>query len=262
MRRLQVDELRIRFGEGPCVVDGISFCIAEGEILALVGGSGSGKSLTARALLGLLPATARCSGRVRLDDIELSGWTEKQWRTIRGRDIALIFQDPMATLNPVLRIDTQLMEAVHAHRRLPYAQTRELALRTLEQVGLPEASRHLHAYPHQLSGGMRQRVAIAMALINHPAFIIADEATTALDVTLQAQVLQLLRAHCREQGSGLLWISHDLALVAGLADRIAVMHEGLIVETGPTARIVHAPTHPYTRALLAAVPWAARGARR
>lgn len=255
---MQLDDLHIALN-GRQPVAGVTLQLAAGEIVALVGASGSGKTLCARAMMGLLPPGACIShGSLCWRGQPLTHYTEAQWRRLRGKEIAMIFQDPMSTLNPVLRIDTQLMEAVQAHRRISRHEAGQLALQALEQVGMPQARERLRAWPHQLSGGMRQRVAIAMALINRPALIIADEATTALDVTLQSQILQLMQHHCRHSGSSLLWISHDLTVVAGLADRIAVMQAGRIVECGPTRQLIDQPQHAYTRALLHALPRAQR----
>lgn len=236
------------------VVHDASLSVAAGETVALVGASGSGKSLTARACLGLLPGGARVTGgELCWRGQRVNEWGEKQWRQVRGKDIAIVLQDPQSALHPLLSIETQLVEAIRAHERINGRAARDRAMQALADVGLQEASRHLASLPHQLSGGMRQRVAIAMALINRPALIIADEATTALDVTLQAQIVQLLQHHATAHGSSLLWISHDLALVAALAQRIAVMDAGRVVECAPTPAILEHPRHAATRALLDAV---------
>ena len=175
-------------------------------------------------------------------------------RQLRGNEIAMIFQDPMMTLNPVLRIDTQMTETILAHEKVSAAAARDRARQALAMVGIPSPEERLMAYPHQLSGGMRQRVAIAIALLNHPKLIIADEPTTALDVTIQAQILYEVQKLCRETGTAMIWITHDLAVVSGLADRIAVMYAGRIVETGATADVIHAPRHPYTQGLIHSIP--------
>ncbi|WP_367278266.1 ABC transporter ATP-binding protein [uncultured Alsobacter sp.] len=236
-------------------VDGISFGLAEGEILGLVGESGSGKSITGFSILGLVDPPGRIvEGSIDFEGRDLVGMSEEERRALRGNRIAMIFQDPSMTLNPVLRIDTQMIETVLAHRSIPEAQARRIARDALEKVGIPSPDERLKAYPYELSGGMRQRVAIAIALLNQPRLIIADEPTTALDVSIQGQILHEVRTLCRQTGTALIWITHDLAVVAGLADRIAVMYAGRIVETGTTAEIIERPLHPYTRGLIASVP--------
>ena len=248
---------RSRDGE-VTAVDDISFELAAGEVLGLVGESGCGKSMTGYSLIDLVdPPGYVAGGSVRLNGRELRGLPAKAWRALRGDRIAMIFQDPMLTLNPVLRIDTQMVETVLAHRRISRAEALARALDALERVGIPAAAERLRSYPHQLSGGMRQRVAIAIALLNQPDLIIADEPTTALDVTIQAQILYEMQTLCREAGTGLIWITHDLSVVAGLADRVCVMYAGRIVEQGSTAQVLEHPAHPYTRGLLDATPAAA-----
>ncbi|MEM6945970.1 MAG: ABC transporter ATP-binding protein, partial [Pseudomonadota bacterium] len=212
-------------------VDGVSFAVGRGEVLGIVGESGSGKSVTGFSVLGLVdPPGEVVGGSVRFQGEELVGAAPERLRALRGSKIAMIFQDPMMTLNPVLRIDTQMIEAVRAHGRVGKAEARLRAREALARVGIPSPDERLRAYPHQLSGGMRQRVAIAIAFLNAPDLIIADEPTTALDVTIQAQILSEAQKLCREAGTALIWITHDLAVVAGLADRIAVMYAGRIVE--------------------------------
>ncbi|MEM6680579.1 MAG: ABC transporter ATP-binding protein, partial [Pseudomonadota bacterium] len=240
-------------------VDGVSFQIGRGEVLGIVGESGSGKSVTGFSVLGLVdPPGEIAGGSVRFRGEELVGAAPERLRALRGNRIAMIFQDPMMTLNPVLRVDTQMIEAVLAHKDVPRAEARERARDALARTGIPSPDERLTAYPHQLSGGMRQRVAIAIAFLNEPDLIIADEPTTALDVTIQAQILAEAQTLCREAGTALIWITHDLAVVAGLADRIAVMYAGRIVEQGPTDDVIDRPLHPYTVGLLGSVPSAGR----
>ncbi len=236
-------------------VDGVSFEVGKGEIMGLVGESGSGKSVTGFSIIGLVDPPGRVvEGRIIHDGRDLAGLDDEQMRSLRGNRIAMIFQDPMMTLNPVLRIETQMVEAVLAHNTVPAAQAREAARDALGQVGIASPDERLRAYPHQFSGGMRQRVAIAIALLNRPSLIIADEPTTALDVTIQGQILYEAQKLCRETGASMIWITHDLAVVAGIADRISVMYAGRIVEQGTTADIIDQPAHPYTRGLIGSVP--------
>jgi len=244
-------------------VDDVSFSVEAGRILALVGESGSGKSVTGFSILGLVDPPGRIvEGAILYNGDDLVGMPYERLRALRGGRIAMIFQDPMMTLNPVLRIDTQMVEAVFAHKKVSRRVAREIARDALGLVGLPSPEERLHAYPHQLSGGMRQRVAIAIAMLHRPDVIIADEPTTALDVTIQAQILFEVQKLCRENGTALVWISHDLAVVAGLADEICVMYAGRIVERGGVDDVLDAPLHPYTRGLLDSVPASnARGAR-
>jgi peptide/nickel transport system ATP-binding protein len=236
-------------------VDGVSFTVDRGEVLGLVGESGSGKTVTGFSILGLVDPPGRIvEGSVRLAGEELIGKCEPELRAYRGREIAMIFQDPMMTLNPVLRIDTQMIEAITAHERVSHRAAWVRARDALSAVGIAAPEERLAAYPHQFSGGMRQRVAIAIALLHQPALLIADEPTTALDVTIQSQILAEVQTLCAETGTALLWITHDLAVVAGLADRIAVMYAGRIVEDGPVDAVLDAPLHPYTRGLIGSVP--------
>ena len=236
-------------------VDGIDFEVGAGEVLGLVGESGSGKSVTGFSIIGLVDPPGRIvAGSIRFKGEELVGATESRLQDLRGDRIAMIFQDPMMTLNPVLRIDTQMTEAVLAHRQIGKQAAWERARDALGSVGIPSPEERLRAYPHQLSGGMRQRVAIAIAFLNDPDLIIADEPTTALDVTIQAQIIHEAQALCRRTGASLVWITHDLAVVAGLADRIAVMYAGRIVESGLTDDVIDRPLHPYTVGLLGSVP--------
>ncbi|MBC7704441.1 MAG: ABC transporter ATP-binding protein [Rhodoferax sp.] len=236
-------------------VNGVSFTIMPGQIMGLVGESGSGKSLTGYSLIGLIDAPGRIvGGSVRLNGQELVGCTQDHLRSIRGNRIAMIFQDPMMTLNPVLRIDTQMMEAVRAHQRVSKAQARAMARDALARVGIASPDERLLAYPHQFSGGMRQRVAIAIALLNRPDLIICDEPTTALDVTIQGQILFEMQKLCSETGTALIWITHDLSVIAGLADTVCVMYAGKIVESGTAREVLEHPRHPYSNALIASAP--------
>ncbi|MBM3570460.1 MAG: ABC transporter ATP-binding protein, partial [Alphaproteobacteria bacterium] len=236
-------------------VDGVDFALGRGEILGLVGESGSGKSITGFSILGLVDPPGRVvEGSIRFDGRELVGLSEEELRHLRGRRIGMVFQDPMMTLNPVLRIDTQMIEAVQAHDAVDRATARERARAALGKVGIPSPDERLAAYPHQFSGGMRQRVAIAIALLHDPALIVADEPTTALDVTIQGQILHEIQGLCRKSGTALIWITHDLSVVASLADRICVMYAGRIVETGTVDEVLDAPAHPYTKGLLGSVP--------
>jgi len=259
---LEVRDLRTRFHtrEGVLpVVDGVSFTLRRGQVLGLVGESGSGKSVTGFSIMGLIDPPGRVEGgQLLFQGSELRDLSPRERRSLQGDRMAMIFQDPMATLNPVLDIATQMIEAVQAHRRVSRAQARQLARDTLASMGIPSPDERLDAYPHQLSGGMRQRVAIAIALLHGPDLIIADEPTTALDVTLQAQILSEVQALVRERGTALIWISHDLSVVAGLADQIAVMYAGRIVEHGTVDDVLDHPQHPYTQGLIGSLPSANR----
>jgi len=236
-------------------VEDVSFTVEPGQILGLVGESGSGKSVTGFSILGLVDPPGRVvSGQIRFNGKELIGLPEDKMRRIRGNRMAMVFQDPMMTLNPVLRIDTQMIEAILAHKPIEKELARQQARDALGQVGIPSPDERLKAYPHQFSGGMRQRVAIAIALLNKPDLIIADEPTTALDVTIQGQILHEVQRLCRESGTALIWITHDLAVVAGLADRICVMYAGRIVESGKVGEVLDQPLHPYTHGLIGSVP--------
>jgi peptide/nickel transport system ATP-binding protein len=236
-------------------VDGVSFEVKPGEILGLVGESGSGKTITGFSIMGLIDAPGRIvEGEISFGGRNLATLDDNEMRKIRGNGIAMIFQDPMMTLNPVLRVDTQMVEAVRAHADVDKATALEMARLALEQVGIPSPERRLKAYPHELSGGMRQRVAIAIAFINKPDLIIADEPTTALDVTIQAQILYEAKQLCEKTGTAMIWITHDLAVVAALADRVAVMYAGRIVELGTTDDVIDSPLHPYTEGLIGSVP--------
>ncbi|MFL6716820.1 MAG: ABC transporter ATP-binding protein [Burkholderiaceae bacterium] len=255
---LAVEHLRTEFATAAGVVravDDVSFTVARGQIMGLVGESGSGKSMTGYSIMALVDPPGRVTaGSIRLNGRELAGLPAQEMRKLRGERIAMIFQDPMMTLNPVLRIDTQMMEAVLAHHPVGRKRAREMARDGLARVGISAPDERLLAYPHQFSGGMRQRVAIAIALLNKPDLIICDEPTTALDVTTQNQILYEMQTLCRESGSALVWITHDLAVVAGLADTVAVMYAGQLVEQGTVREVLETPRHPYTRALIASAP--------
>jgi peptide/nickel transport system ATP-binding protein len=244
-------------------VQGVSFELDRGQILGLVGESGSGKSVTGFSILGLIDPPGRIAGgSVKFDGQELVGAPEERLRALRGKRIAMIFQDPMMTLNPVLSVETQMVETVLAHEKVSRQAARSRAVDALGRVGIASAPQRLGQYPHQFSGGMRQRVAIAIALLHSPDLVIADEPTTALDVTVQGQILYEMQKLVREVGSALIWITHDLAVIAGLADRVAVMYAGRIVEDGAVDDVLDAPAHPYTRGLLDSVPANNAGARR
>ncbi|MEO3435169.1 ABC transporter ATP-binding protein [Inquilinus sp. CAU 1745] len=256
---LAVENLRTHFFTRAGVVkavDGVSFTVGRGEVLGLVGESGSGKSVTGFSILGLVDEPGRIieGSSVRFQGQELVGVRESRLRQLRGRRIAMIFQDPMMTLNPVLRIETQMVEAIQAHERVGHRAAVERARDALGQVGIASPEERLKAYPHQFSGGMRQRVAIAIALLHSPDLIVADEPTTALDVTIQAQILFEVQKLCERSGTALIWITHDLAVVSGLADKIAVMYAGRIVDSGDAAQVIEHPLHPYTRGLMDSVP--------
>ena len=254
---LDVRDLAIRFRQDGRIIDavkGVSFTIGKGETVALVGESGSGKSVTALATVSLLPDSALVTGSVRYNGAEMVGAAEPELRRVRGNDISFIFQEPMTSLNPLHTIQTQLGESLALHQGLTGDAARARIIELLNKVGIREAESRLDAYPHQLSGGQRQRVMIAMALANGPDLLIADEPTTALDVTIQAQILELLADLKRTEGLSLLFITHDLGVVRRIADQVCVMQGGEIVEQGPAAQIFAAPQHPYTQKLLAAEP--------
>jgi peptide/nickel transport system ATP-binding protein len=261
---LRVDGLSIGFG-GRAAVDRISFEIGAGETLGLVGESGSGKSATSLAVMGLLPAEAELSGKILfagadgLGEVDLLKMREGEMRRLRGREVAMIFQEPMTALNPAMRVGAQIGEAVLAHARrtgggLSRKEVERRVLEAMREVGLPEPELRARDYPHQFSGGQRQRILIAMAIVNRPRLLIADEPTTALDVTVQAQILALLKELRRTHGLSMLFISHDLAVVAQIADRVAVMQAGRIVEQAEVGELFRNPRHAYTRRLLASAP--------
>ncbi|MFE6055501.1 dipeptide ABC transporter ATP-binding protein [Kitasatospora sp. NPDC056446] len=254
---LAVRDLRVDFAgpNGPVpAVRGVDLTLRRGETLGIVGESGSGKSVTALSVLGLLPGTARLSGSVRLDGRELVGLPGKELAAIRGRRVAMVFQDPLSAFTPVYRIGDQIAEAVRIHQRVDRATARRRAAELLDLVGIPAPDRALDSFPHEFSGGMRQRAMIAMAVANEPDILLADEPTTALDVTIQAQVLDVLRTARRETGAALVLVSHDLGVIAGTADRVAVMYAGRVVETAGVDELFAAPHHPYSLGLIGALP--------
>jgi len=257
---LQVENLRVSFptGDGGLVypVDGVSFTLDRGRTLALVGESGCGKSLTSLALLRLIPSPGRIENgsTILLGDTDVLSLRGEPLRKIRGRRIGMVFQDPMTSLNPVFTVGDQIAEGVRAHFDVSRAEARRRALMLLQEVGIPDPAARLDAYPHQLSGGMRQRVMIAIALSAEPEILVADEPTTALDVTVQAQILEVLDRLRDRHGMAVLLITHDLGIVAGRADRVAVMYAGQIVEEAPTERLFASPSHPYTQGLFASIP--------
>ncbi len=258
---LAVDQLRVGFprprgGGSYHPVDGISFTIDRGETLALVGESGSGKSLTSLALLRLVPPPGQVAAGsvIKLDGVDVMSLEGEALRAIRGGRIGLVFQDPTTSLNPVLTAGYQVKEALTAHAKFSGGEAKERTIALLDEVGIPDPTGRYGAYPHELSGGLRQRVMIAIALAGEPDLLIADEPTTALDVTVQAQILELLDRLRAARGMAVLLITHDLGVVAGRADRVMVMYAGQLVETGPTAELFSAPAHPYTQALLGSIP--------
>jgi peptide/nickel transport system ATP-binding protein len=251
---LAIENLRAWFGANEVVRD-LSLTLERGEVLGLVGESGSGKSVSSLAILGLLDPAARIEGSIRWMGRELVGLSNRELRGIRGREIAMIFQEPMTALNPVMTVGKQIAEAIQAHRpRLGGRDAKREAIAALESVAIADAARRFGDYPHQFSGGQRQRILIAMALVHKPQLLIADEPTTALDVTVQAQVLELLKSLQREYGVAMLFTSHDLAVVGQMADRVAVMRSGQILESGASRDVFARPQHAYTKSLLAALP--------
>ena len=248
---LSIEALTISLGDRP-LIEAVSLCVNEGERLGLVGASGSGKTLTALGILGLLPASARIGGSITFRGATLTGMGDSALRRIRGREIGMVFQEPMTALNPLMRIGAQVAETVRLHRRTSHVQARELAREALDLVGLSGEQGALDRYPHELSGGQRQRVAIAIAVVLRPSLLIADEPTTALDVQAQEQVLQLLCELSRTRGMGLILVSHDLAVIARTTDRVLVMHQGRVVEEVPASGLMHDLRHPYSIALRAA----------
>jgi dipeptide transport system ATP-binding protein len=262
MSLLTLKNLHVHFGPFPAV-DGVDLSVDKGELLGIVGESGSGKSVTMLALMGLIDAP----GKVTADAIEFQGQdllklSARERRALIGRDVAMVFQDALSSLNPSYTVGAQIAEVLKTHLSLSGKAARQRVVELLELVEIPDAANRANAYPHQLSGGMNQRVMIAMAIACNPKLLIADEPTTALDVTIQAQIMALLLKLQREQGMGLIMITHDLAVVAEMAQRVAVMYAGQIVETGPVPDLFDAPRHPYTNALLAAIPEHNHGARR
>lgn len=236
-------------------LDDVSFSIAPGEILGFVGESGAGKSLTGMAILGLLDPPGRvAAGELRLGERRIDTLSQREMRRVRGKEIGAVFQDPLMSLNPLLQIGDQLVETIRTHLPVSQEEAVQRALGLMRAVGIPAPEARFTAYPHQFSGGMRQRIVIALALCAEPRLIVADEPTTALDVSIQAQVLQLLRKLCRENGTSMLLVTHDMGVIAETADRVAVMYAGRIVEIGPVEDVIRAPVHPYTRGLMGAIP--------
>jgi peptide/nickel transport system ATP-binding protein len=255
---LAVDRLRVEFPTraGTLVaVDGVSLEIAPGEVLGVVGESGAGKSLTGAAIIGLIDPPGRIgAGEVRLGERRIDNLPPEEMRRVRGREIGAVFQDPLTSLNPLYTIGRQLVETITTHLDLSPREARRRALDLLAEVGIPAPERRFDHYPHQFSGGMRQRVVIALALAAKPKLIIADEPTTALDVSIQAQIIALLKGLCREHGTAVMLITHDMGVIAETADRVAVMYAGRVVEVGPVADIIHRPQHPYTKGLMGSIP--------
>lgn len=257
---LSVNNLVTEFGGGKGVgglraVNDVSFEVERGRVLGLVGESGSGKSVTGFSIMRLLERPGRiASGQIVFDGVDLAGLSDEEMRQVRGRRIAMVFQDPMMTLNPVLTIETQMVETVRAHDKVSKTIARQRARDALGLVGIPHPEERLSSYPHQFSGGMRQRVVIAIALLHKPELIIADEPTTALDVTIQSQIISEFQKLTEESKTSVIWITHDLAIVSRLADDIAVMYAGRLVEKGPVSNVLTDPKHPYTAGLIASVP--------
>lgn len=251
---LEVDDLRVRIGGTP-ILRGVSLSLESGQTLGVVGESGCGKSMTGLAVMGMLPAGGTVeSGSIRLDGREITGLTAKQWREVRGRQVALVMQDPFTSLNPMMRVGHQVAEALLLHRRVSRDKAWRQSVEMLERVGVPAPETSARRYPHQLSGGQRQRVVLAIAFACRPKVLIADEPTTALDVTLQAQILRLIQELKDTHGTAVMLISHDVGVIGTLSSRVAVFYAGRVVETGPAESVLHSPGHPYTQALLAALP--------
>ena len=258
---LQIRDLTVTFATplGPLVaVRGVDLDVGAGELVAVVGESGSGKSVSFLAAMGLLPSTATVQGSVMLDGMQLVGASAKQMRSVRGRLLSMIFQDPLSALNPVHRIGAQISEMLRAHQKMSERAARARAVELLEVVGIPQPGDRAMQYPHEFSGGMRQRVVIAMAIANSPKVLIADEPTTALDVTVQAQILEVIQKVQKQFGTAVVLITHDLGVVARVCDRVNVMYAGRFVERAAVSDLFDAPTHPYTRGLLASLPQAGK----
>ena len=255
---LDVRHLRVEFPtrRGTLVaLDDISFDIAPGEILGVVGESGAGKSLTGAAIIGLLDPPGRvAAGEIRFDGRRIDNLPYEEMRKVRGRSIGAIFQDPLTSLDPLYTIGQQLVETIQTHLPLSAVEARRRAVQLLQETGIPAAEERLDQYPHQFSGGMRQRVVIALALAGEPRLIVADEPTTALDVSIQAQIISLLKRLCKEHGAAVMLVTHDMGVIAETCDRVAVMYAGRIVEIGPVAAVIHAPAHPYTAGLMGSIP--------
>lgn len=255
---LEVEDLVVEFPTRRCIltaVDGVSFHIGPGEVLGVVGESGAGKSLTGAAILGLLEPPGRIArGRILLCGARIDGLAEDALRRIRGRRIGAIFQDPLTSLNPLYTVGRQLVETIRTHLDVTPEDARAKAVALLQEVGIPGAERRVDHYPHQLSGGMRQRVVVALALCADPELVVADEPTTALDVSIQAQIIALLKRMCRDHGAAVMLITHDMGVIAETADRVAVMYAGRLVEVGPVREVVRQPRHPYTIGLMGSIP--------
>jgi peptide/nickel transport system ATP-binding protein len=258
MALLEVNNLSVSFPTRRgtlTAVDQVSFDIAAGEVLGVVGESGAGKSLTGASIIGLLEPPGRISGgTISLNGRRIDNLTLEQMRTVRGREIGAVFQDPLTSLNPLYTVGRQLTETIRAHLDMTETQARNRAIQLLEDTGIPAARERIDHYPHQFSGGMRQRVVIALALAAEPKLIIADEPTTALDVSIQAQIISLLKRLCRDHGAAVMLVTHDMGVIAETADRVAVMYAGRIVEIGPVADVIHRPQHPYTIGLMGSIP--------
>jgi len=263
---LSVRDLRVEFVTRRGVlkaIDGISFDIAPGEVLGVVGESGAGKSVTGSAVIGLIDPPGRIAGgQVRLSGQRIDNLAHEDMRRLRGKRIGMIFQDPLTSLNPLFRVGEQLVETIQTHTRLSASAARRRAVELLVEVGIPAAERRIDGYPHEFSGGMRQRVVIALALCAEPELIIADEPTTALDVSVQAQIITLLKRLGREHGTAIMLVTHDMGVIAETADRVAVMYAGRIAEIGPVQDVVQNPLHPYARGLMGAIPTLAQDADR
>jgi peptide/nickel transport system ATP-binding protein len=263
---LSVRDLKVGFPTRRGVltaVDGVSFDIAAGEVLGVVGESGAGKSLTGAAVIGLIEPPGRImAGEVHLSGRRIDNLGPEEVRRVRGRRIGIVFQDPLTSLNPLYRIGDQLVETIRTHTDLSEREARERAIALLQEAGIQGARARVDSYPHEFSGGMRQRVVLALALCAEPDLVIADEPTTALDVSIQAQIIQLLKRLCRERGTAVMLITHDMGVIAETADRVAVMYAGRIVEIGPVREVVQRPHHPYTRGLMGAIPTVAARAER
>jgi peptide/nickel transport system ATP-binding protein len=255
---LEVRKLRVQFPTRRGVltaIDDVSFSIAHGEVLGVVGESGAGKSITGAAIIGLLEPPGRIAGgEVKLNGLRIDNLPAEEMRKVRGREIGAIFQDPLTSLNPLYTVGRQIVETIQAHLKMSGARARTRAIELLESTGIPAAGSRIDHYPHQFSGGMRQRVVIALALAAEPKLVIADEPTTALDVSIQAQIITLLKSLCRDHGTAVMLVTHDMGVIAETADRVAVMYAGRIAEIGPVADVIHRPQHPYTVGLMGSIP--------
>lgn len=255
---LEVSHLRVEFPTRRgtlCALDDVSFDIAPGEILGVVGESGAGKSLTGAAIIGLLEPPGRvAAGEIRLEGQRIDNLPSERMREIRGRRIGAIFQDPLTSLNPLVTVGKQLIETIQVHLKVTASEARQRAIRLLQETGIPAAEQRIDQYPHQFSGGMRQRVVIALALAAEPKLIVADEPTTALDVSIQAQIIGLLKRLTKQHGAAVMLVTHDMGVIAEACDRVAVMYAGRVIEIGPVADVIHRPAHPYTVGLMGSIP--------